>query len=57
MTSKIICNAISAGYTFHDDHRDPFDRLSLATAIAENIPVVSADEKFQRYSDLVAVIS
>jgi PIN domain nuclease of toxin-antitoxin system len=42
---------------FHNDHRDPFDRLILATALAENIPVISADEKFQRYSDLVAVIS
>ena len=48
-----------AGYTklpFHDDHRDPFDRLLLATAFTENIPIVSADTKFQRYIPLVEVI-
>jgi PIN domain nuclease of toxin-antitoxin system len=38
------------------DHRDPFDRLILATALAEEIPVISADEKFQRYQPVVAVI-
>lgn len=37
----------------HDDHRDPFDRLLLATAFAENIPVISADEKFPLYKDVV----
>ncbi len=41
---------------FYDDHRDPFDRLILAEALAENIPVVSADEKFLRYADVVEVI-
>ena len=28
-------------------HKDPFDRLILATALSENIPVISADEKFK----------
>jgi PIN domain nuclease of toxin-antitoxin system len=41
---------------FYEDHRDPFDRLILATALAENIPVLSADEKFLRYRELVEVI-
>lgn len=48
-----------AGYTklpFHEDHRDPFDRLLLATAFAENIPIISADAKFQRYIPMVEVI-
>ncbi len=27
---------------FHTDHRDPFDRLLLATALAEKIPIISA---------------
>lgn len=40
----------------HIDHRDPFDRLILATALAEQVPVISADEKFSRYRDLVDVI-
>jgi PIN domain nuclease of toxin-antitoxin system len=43
------------------DHRDlgpspRFDRLILATALAEEMPVIFADEKFQRYQPLVAVI-
>jgi PIN domain nuclease of toxin-antitoxin system len=32
---------------FH--HRDPFDRLLVAQALAENIPLVSADEMLDRY--------
>jgi len=30
-------------------HRDPFDRLIIAQAIAENMPLVSSDEIFQQY--------
>ncbi|AUD02435.1 type II toxin-antitoxin system VapC family toxin [Spirosoma pollinicola] len=41
---------------FFEDHRDPFDRLILATALAERIPIILADEKFSRYSDVVDVI-
>lgn len=40
----------------HADHRDPFDRLILATALAEKMPIISADEKFWRYRDIVEVI-
>ena len=32
---------------FH--HRDPFDRLLIAQAIAEGIPVISADTVFKDY--------
>ncbi len=32
---------------FH--HRDPFDRLIIAQAMAENIPVVSRDRPLQEY--------
>ena len=38
------------------DHRDPFDRLLLATALSEQIPIISADEKFQYYTNLITVI-
>lgn len=31
------------------DHRDPFDRLILASAFAENLTVISADERFHHY--------
>lgn len=41
---------------FFDDNRDPFDRLILATALAEQMPVISADEKFTRYRDVVQLI-
>ena len=30
-------------------HRDPFDRLLVATALAERLTVVSADREFARY--------
>lgn len=30
-------------------HRDPFDRLLLSQAIAEDIPLISRDEVFDRY--------
>jgi PIN domain nuclease of toxin-antitoxin system len=30
-------------------HRDPFDRLIIAQAIAENIPIVSSDSVFDAY--------
>jgi PIN domain nuclease of toxin-antitoxin system len=31
-------------------HRDPFDRLLIAQAIATQLPIVSADSMFDRYS-------
>ena len=30
-------------------HRDPFDRLIIAQAIAENMPLVSSDDIFKQY--------
>ena len=30
-------------------HRDPFDRLIIAQAMAEGVPVVSTDDKFDAY--------
>lgn len=31
------------------DHRDPNDRLIIAQAIADRVPLVSSDRKFSRY--------
>ncbi len=47
---------------FYADHRDPFDRLLLATALAERMPILSADARIQPIprscrSDLVVVFS
>jgi PIN domain nuclease of toxin-antitoxin system len=39
-----------------EDHRDPFDRLLITTAIEENATILSADEKFKLYADLVPVL-
>ena len=30
-------------------HKDPFDRLIIATALAENFTIVTADENIQKY--------
>ncbi len=39
-----------------DAHRDPFDRLILATALAEKLPVISSDDKFQYYDSIIEII-
>ncbi len=31
-------------------HRDPFDRLLIAQATIEDVPIVTADPEFRRYS-------
>lgn len=33
----------------YEDHRDPNDRLIIAQAISDRIPLVSSDRKFDRY--------
>lgn len=38
------------------NHKDPFDRLIIATAISEGLPIISADEKFSLYQNLVTLI-
>lgn len=39
-----------------EDHRDPFDRLLLTTALHEGWPVMSSDYKFSWYADQIEVI-
>lgn len=34
----------------YDDHHDPNDRLIVAQAIADRVPLVSSDRKFTRYA-------
>ncbi len=42
---------INATLPFH--HRDPFDRLIIAQSIAENIPIVTVDSAFDKYSTIL----
>lgn len=42
--------ATVATLPFH--HRDPFDRLLIAQAITEKMPVVSSDSAFDAYTNL-----
>jgi PIN domain nuclease of toxin-antitoxin system len=30
-------------------HKDPFDRLIIATALAENLTIITTDENIQKY--------
>ena len=39
-----------------ENHRDPFDRLLLAIAISEDMPIISADGNFEYYSPQVCLI-
>ena len=34
---------------FHGDHRDPSDRLIIAQAISDRVPLISSDRKFHQY--------
>ena len=36
----------------YDDHRDPFDRMLIAQALAEDLPIVSSDQRFSEYKNL-----
>jgi len=38
-----------------DEHRDPFDRLIIATAVQENAIILTVDKNFGLYSDIVLV--
>ena len=33
-------------------HRDPFDRMLIATALSEDVPIVGGDSEFKRYRGL-----
>ncbi|NJO95044.1 MAG: type II toxin-antitoxin system VapC family toxin [Pleurocapsa sp. CRU_1_2] len=39
---------INAALPFH--HRDPFDRIIIAQAVVENLPIISVDSAFDKYS-------
>ena len=53
--SPIHLNALSSLPLF-PNHKDPFDRLIIATALTENLPIISADNKFALYKELVDIV-
>jgi PIN domain nuclease of toxin-antitoxin system len=40
----------------YDHHRDPFDRMLLAIALADDLTIVSSDHNFPLYKDQVTII-
>ena len=40
---------------FSDDHRDPFDRMLIAQAIAEDLSIISGDTRFTAYKPIRVV--
>lgn len=48
--------AAYVGVPLYDGHRDPFDRLIIATAKENGLILLSADEKFELYKDYVSLI-
>ena len=39
-----------------DEHRDPFDRLLLATALSEGVSIISADKNFRLYVPTIRLV-
>ncbi|MBJ7427459.1 MAG: PIN domain-containing protein [Bacteroidia bacterium] len=39
----------------YENHRDPFDRFLISTALFEKMSIISSDEKFQLYSSKLIV--
>ncbi len=44
------------GLPLFEQHRDPFDRMIVATAIEENLTIATTDNKFNLYRNIVPVI-
>ena len=63
IAQKIIILPISENHVFeylnvpsYSEHKDPFDRLIIATAISEKLDIITVDDKFQNYKSLVNLI-
>jgi PIN domain nuclease of toxin-antitoxin system len=42
-------------YGLPPHHRDPFDRMLIATALAEDIPLIGSDRQFKKYRGLEVI--
>lgn len=41
-----------SGLPFYEDHRDPFDRMLIAQALAEDVSIITSDTRFAGYKRL-----
>jgi PIN domain nuclease of toxin-antitoxin system len=41
---------------FNEQHRDPFDRIIIATACTENFSIITSDPKFGLYDTLIQLV-
>jgi PIN domain nuclease of toxin-antitoxin system len=39
----------------HTTHKDPFDRMIIATALQENVPILTSDRQFKAYRNLQVI--
>ncbi len=53
---NIEANHIFTLASLSDHHRDPFDRMLIAQAKAENYTLVTADKNVHSYSDQIALL-
>lgn len=37
------------------EHKDPFDRMLIATALAQDMPIIASDKHFRRYKGLQVI--
>ena len=54
ITQKCLSQYVSL--PLFSDHKDPFDKLIIATAMEEDLTVVTTDKKFILYNELVNII-
>lgn len=40
----------------YPEHRDPFDRILIATAMNEGFSIITIDEKFDNYKSIIDII-
>ncbi len=45
-----------ANFPYSENHKDPFDRLLIATSFCEKIPIILIDENFPLYKNIIEII-
>ena len=42
--------------SLYPEHRDPFDRLLIATAVEEKLSIITVDKNFDLYADFIEIM-